>query len=207
MSALTIADYTSLKTAVASWAHRTDLVDVLPVCVMLAEAHISRELRLRKQIVTSSLATVAGTQSVSLPSDWLEIENVSIGTSPEVQLTYVNIEHLDSRFPKGGWSGTPAVYTIEGDQLLFGPVPSSVLAVNLVYYARFASLITASTNWLLQTHPDVYLFAVLIEVFRYTRDDEQVALYTQRLGVSMQHLQRQDDSATHSGSALRVRTI
>lgn len=204
---MALANYTDLQASVAAWLHRTDLTAVIPDFVTMAEARISRDLRLRKQITTSTLTTVAATQGVTLPADWLEFENVSVATSIERQLTYVNIEHLDSRFPSGSSSGTPAVYTIEGDSILFGPVPDAVYTINIIYYARFPSLITDSTNWLMTNHPNIYLFAVLIEAFFYTQDAEQIARYTQRYNEGLEQLQAQDDRATHSGSALRVRTI
>ena len=204
---MALANYVDLQASVAAWLHRTDLTAVIPDFVTMAEARISRDLRLRKQITTSTLTTVPNTQGVTLPTDWLEMENISVATSIERQLTYATIEQLDSRFPSGGAMGTPVIYTIEGDQVLFGPVPDAAYTINIIYYSRLPSLITNSTNWLMTNHPNIYLFATLIEAFFYTQDAEQIARYTQRYNEGLNQLQQQDDRATHSGSALRVRTI
>lgn len=204
---MALSTYTDLQASVASWAHRSDLAALIPDFVTLAEARISRDLRLRKQIVSTVLTCAANVQTVALPADWLENENVSVVASPERQLTYVTIEHLDSRYPSGGFSGLPAVFTIEGDSLLFGPIPDAAYSINMIYYARFPTLLSNATNWLLTNHANIYLFATLIEAFFYTQDPDQVALYTARYNEGIKQLQDQDDRATHSGSALRVKVI
>jgi hypothetical protein len=204
---MALATYTDLQASIANWAHRSDLTAVIPDFVTLAEARISRDLRLRKQIAMTTATTTAGVQAVALPADWLEFENISAQGSPERQLTYVPIEHLDSRFPSGGYSGMPVFYTIEGDSLLLGPIPDTVYTLNIVYYARFPSLLTTATNWLMTNHPNIYLFATLIETMFFSQNTEQLQLFTQRYEAELTQLQNVDDRSTHSGSSLRVKTI
>jgi hypothetical protein len=204
---MALANYTDLIASVASWAHRTDLTAIIPDFVSLAEARISRDLRLRKQITTTSVLTTAYSDSVTLPADWLEFENVSAAGNPEMQLTYVPVEHLDSRYPAGGVTGAPVFYTIEADNLLIGPTPDTVYTLNLIYYARFPALATNSTNWLMSNHPNIYLFACLIEAMFYTQNTEQLNLYNARYQAELNQLQTVDDRSTHSGSALRVKVI
>jgi hypothetical protein len=204
---MALATYTDLLASIAGWMNRTDLTAVIPDFVTLAEARISRDLRLRKQIVTSTLTTASGTRGVSLPTDWLQFENVSVLSSPEAQLTYAPVEHLDTVYPNNGTSGKPSLYTIEGDQILFGPTPDAAYTVSILYYARFAALQTASTNWLLTNHPSVYLYACLLQACLYVRDKSGAADYQGLYNDVMNSLQSQDDSAQHSGSSLRVRRV
>ena len=70
---MALANYTDLLASVASYLHRSDLTANIPDFVVLAEARISRDLRIRKQITTTNLTSVAGTKTLALPSDWLEI--------------------------------------------------------------------------------------------------------------------------------------
>jgi hypothetical protein len=56
-------------------------------------------------------------------------------------------------------------------------------------------------------HPNIYLFACLIEAFLYTQNAEQAAVFSQRYMQGVEQLQQQDDRATHSGSALRVKAV
>jgi hypothetical protein len=202
---MALANYADLLASVANWAHRTDLTAILPDCVALAEARIQRDILLRTQTVTSTLTTTAGVQSVALPADWLEFENVSVATTPEKQLSYVTIEQLDTNYPFGASTGIPSVYTIEGSNILFGQTPDTAYTINIIYYAKFPSLITSSTNWLLTNHPSIYLNAVLVEVMSYIRDNENLSLFNQRYADAIAQLDKQNDRAIHSGSVLRVR--
>lgn len=202
---MALANYTDLLASVAAWMNRTDLTAVIPDFVTIAEARISRDLRLRKQVVSSTLATVASTRGVALPSDWLEFENVSLAITPERQLSYATVEQLDSVYPNNGGNSSPSLYTIEGDQILFGPTPDAVYTVNIYYYGRFSALATASTNWLLTNHPSVYLYACLMQACLYVKDATRAAEYKGLYDEVVSELQLQDDRAQHSGSVLRVR--
>jgi|SRR5882672_2028487 len=199
--------YTGLLASVASWMNRTDLTTTIPDFVSIAESRIARELRLRTQLVTATLTTSTVTRAVSLPPDWLEFENVSIAGAPETACQYVNIEHMDVKYPESGYAGRPFVYTIEGANVLFGPTPDSAYTVNIMYYARFPSLISAGANWLLTNHPNIYLYACLREGAFFTKDGASAAQWDGLFKQEVKTLQDQDDEATHSGSALRVKTI
>ena len=206
VSTASLSTYSLLQAAIANWSHRTDLTSVIPDFVTMAESRISRDLRLRKQIVSTTLTTVANQQSLSIPTDWLEFENLSVATSPSSQLTYVPVEHIDAAF-SSTYTDVPSHFTIEGDNILFAPTPDAAYSINCIYYSRFPSLITAGTNWLLTNHPNIYLFACLIEVCFYTRDVQAGQVYMQRYESELTQLQNVDDRSTHSGSALRVKVV
>jgi hypothetical protein len=203
---MALANYSGLQASIANWTHRSDLTPLIPDFVTMAESRISRDLRLRRQITVGTLNCVAGVATVTIPDDWLEFENLSVEANPSRQLVYVPVEHIDAKYNSED-SGIPAVFTIEGSQILLGPKPDSNYVLDSIYYARFPSIITSSTNWLLTNHPNIYLFACLIEAFLYTQNAEQAAVFTQRYMQGVEQLQQQDDRATHSGSALRVKVI
>jgi len=203
---MALANYVDLQASIAAWTHRTDLTSVIPDFVTMAEAKISRDLRLRKQITSTTLTTTANVQSLALPTDWLEFENVSVASSPSQQLVYVPVEHLDANF-SSTYTDMPSCFTVEGDNILFGPTPDAAYSIACIYYARFPSLITNSTNWLMTNHPNIYLWACLIEASYYTRDIQAGQLYEQRYQNELNQLQNVDDRSTHSGSALRVKVV
>lgn len=203
---MALANYVDLQAAIANWSHRSDLTAVIPDFVTMAEARISRDLRLRKQITSATLTTVANQATLPLPDDWLEFENLSVATSPNAQLTYVPVEHIDANF-SSNYTDVPSCFTIEGDNIIFAPIPDSNYDIAAIYYARFPSLITNSVNWLMTNHPNIYLFACLIEVCFYTRDVAAGNVFTQRYQSELAQLQNVDDRSTHSGSALRVKVV
>ena len=205
---MALATYADLQTSIAAWLKRSDLTSIIPDFITLAEARIARDLRLRRQVVTTSLSTVAGTQSVSLPSDFLEAENISLSsTTPPGALSVVTPEILDRKYPENYVTGQPRVYTVLGDKVLFGPTPDAVYTVSLDYYQRFAALSVTPTNWLLTNHPNIYLFAALAEGAPYLMEDERAPLWESKYQADVQKLQQMDDAALRSGSAMRVRTL
>lgn len=204
---MSLANYTDLVASIASWVNRTDLTSVIPDFVTLAEARISRDLRLRSQVTAATISTVAGTQGASLPTGWLEFENVTVVSSPDVQLSYVNIQHLDTKFPNNSYTGTPVVYSIEGQQILFGPVPDSAYSVSVLYYKRLDPLSTTPTNWLLTNHPGVYLWAALAESAPFLKDDERALVWEMKYKSVMESLQKSDDDGQFSGSVMKVRAV
>lgn len=204
---MALANYADLLSSVATWMNRTDLTAIIPDFVTIAEARISRDLRLRKQIITSTLTTVGNERGVTLPADWLEFENVSLATNPARSLTYATVEHIDSVYPQGSGNGIPSLYTVEGDQLQLARTPDGIYTVSIIYYARFATLQSASTNWLMTNHPTIYLYACLSQGFLYIKDSQRAGEYQAMYQKIASDLQAQDDDAQHSGSSLRVRRI
>lgn len=204
---MALATYTDLQTAVANWLNRTDLTAYIPDFIALAEARIARDLRLRSQVTSTTISTVAGSQAASLPTGWLEFENVSVSSSPDVQLNYVNIQHLDTKFPNNSYTGCPVVYSIEGQQILFGPVPDAVYTVNVLYYKRLDALSVTPTNWLLTNHPSIYLFSTLAESAPFLKDDDRILIWEQKYKADVDKLQIIDTSGQFSGSVLKVRTV
>lgn len=208
---MSLATYSDLLASVASWMNRTDLSSVIPDFVTIAESKIARDLRLRQQITTSTLTTPSdGTRTTALPTDWMEFENVSIaggsGTS-ETPCQYVNVEHMDVKYPIGGNSGRPYVYSIEGPNILFGPVPDAAYTVNIMYYARLPALASNSTNWLMTNHPNIYLYACLREGAFFTKDEKSAMQWDGLYKQETANLQAVDDRSSHSGTVLRVKAV
>ena len=198
--------YTGLKASLTSWLHRNDMTAVIPDLIVLAEERINRELRVKDMIVEASVNTVAGVQEITIPTDWLELENVSI-TTPVQQLTYVNIEHLDSKYPSD-YTGQPIVYTVEGNEIYFGPTPDAVYPIGLWYYGKPTALAsTTGTHTLFNKYPSLYLFGALSEAAPWMRDDVRIPLWEAKFKEQLKTIQKVDDDATHSGSLMRVRRI
>lgn len=206
---MAMSTYATLKTSIAAWLKRSDLTDMMGDFVALTESRIARDLRIRKQVVNTSIPTVAGTQTITLPSDFLEIENIGISnSSPPRTLHVVTPELMDERYPAAYFTGVPAVYALLGDTIQLGPTPDAVYAVSLDYYQRFAGLAAdADTNWLLTNYPAIYLFGALAEAAVYTLDDDRLKLFEARYEAEVQSLQSKDDEALRSGSVMRVRQL
>lgn len=196
------ATYADLASLVAKWTHRSDLGDMLPGFLRLAEARIAKDLRLACQLTTATLTQAAGMRGVALPDDWLELKSLSMASTPGRPLECVTPEQLE-RHAAGP---VPHSYAIDGFVLLTGPAPAAAYSLNARYFARLPSLLLSDNNWLTLNHPGIYLWSVLIEAMLFTQNTEQMAAYTQRYLAEVAQLQASERQSTHSGSALRIRT-
>ena len=205
---MALANYTDLLASVAGWANRTDLTAIIPDFVALAEARIARDLRLRRQVTNAAISTVAATQSIALPTGFLEIENIGLSSaSPQAVLSVVTPEILDRMYPPTFNAGQPVVYALLGDTILLGPTPDAVYTVSVDYYKRWDALTVTDTNWLLTNYPMVYLAGAMTEASLYLQDTDKVALWDARYRAEVSTLQDTDDAALRSGSVMRVRVL
>src|SRR5258708_28646299 len=79
-------------------------------------------------------------------------------------------------------------FTIETGNLNVRPKDDSA-QVQLEYYAKIPSLSNSTpTNWLLTSHPDLYLFGSLVETNMYAVDTERAGLWKARRDEIMQEL-------------------
>ena len=201
---MAISNYTELQTAVANWLDRDDLTDRIPEFISLAEARFNRVLRLRSMETKQTASTVAGQRNLALPTNYIQMRNFQVNSSPLTTLSYVTPEIYD-RVWGGSTSGTPKFYTILANEVSLGPIPATVMTVEMLFYKKFDSLSSSTaTNWLITNAPDIYLYGSMLEAEPFIMNDERVPLWAQALQQGVSDLQEQDNKDRHSGSALRV---
>ena len=201
---MAISNYTELKTAVANWLDRDDLTARIPEFIALAEARFNRVLRLRSMEAKYTANTVAAQRNLALPTSYIQMRNFQVNTSPLTTLSYVTPEIYD-RLWGGSTSGTPKFYTILANEVSFGPIPGSVMEVEMLFYKKFDNLSgVTTTNSLLTDSPDLYLYGAMMEAEPFIMNDERVPLWAAALDRAVSDMQEQDNKDRHSGSALRV---
>ena len=200
---MAISTYAELQTAVQNWLHRGDLASIVPDFIMLAEARINGDLDARLQDSTTTIATVAGTETITIPSDLINIRHLSVETDPVTTLKYNAPDQFEVAYPYGA-SGVPLVYTVIGSSIYLAPIPDAAYSLDLIYKARVPSLSNSNTtNWLLTTYPHVYLYATLLESTPYIKDDSRLQVWLEAYKEAIQSVNSQD---WYSGSTMIVRT-
>lgn len=200
---MALSTYAELLTSIANWLNRDDLTSVIPDFVVLGEARINRDLRVRAMEETEEIFTVDGTATVALPTKFIAAKRLYISGSPNKILTYMTPEQMLARFP-GSDTGEPRYYTIEEANFRFGPTPGSVYTIPVLYYKRLTAL-SSALNSVFTNNPDVYLQAALIEAWRYLKDEKRMAdaLELYRQAVHATH--DTDQRGSYSGSTLQIR--
>lgn len=173
-----ITSYTTLLTALEEWNNRSDLAAQYPGFIGLAEAHFNRTLRSSEMESTVSQATTE--DAVALPTDFLEAREVYIDDDPDTVLIAMDPAGLRSRYGRAS-TGNPTAYTFSAGNLVIAPSPGSSVTVFLNYYAKLEGLSSENeTNWLIASHPDLYLRAIKFYSFEYLKDydsaDREIAI-------------------------------
>lgn len=156
---MAISTYDELKAAVTNWMARGDVAGDAGDFVMLAEAHLNRELKPIEQDAT--LAGTASSRSIDISSlscvSPIALFLAETGRD-EVELT----RKQDGTFPYIETSGRPSIWAIDGSNIDFNRKLDAAYPFRFRYRQRFALSDSAPTNWLLTNHPDVYLAATLV---------------------------------------------
>jgi hypothetical protein len=201
-----LATYTDLQASIAGWLmDRTDLTARIPDFIALAEADMNRTLRTAAQETVTTLSTVAGTETVALPAGYLEGRSLTILTNPRRRLTFQSIGDLLDNFASG--SGVPQAYAISGATIYLGPTPDAVYSIRLVYYAQVPALAAGNpSNWVLASHPDLYLYGALMHAAPYLYEDQRVATWAGAYQAVLDRLSAADEAARWSGGPLTMRS-
>lgn len=185
---MALTTYAELKTAIGDWLNRSDLTSTIPDFVTLAEAELKKDVRVRRLENNTAFSVDAATES--LPSDFVSLESIyHNGGTYYGPLSVVTPEQLAVQVDVAGSSGVPRFAAVVEDQILFAPAPDGTYSLRLVYWQGIAALSDANTsNWLLASHPDVYLYASLVQSAPYLKDDARVMVWEQRLEKSLEAL-------------------
>jgi hypothetical protein len=200
-----ITNYSDLQSTIADYLARTDLTSQIPLFIQLAENRLRRDLRIRPMLKVVTTATTASDPTVALPSDFLEMRDLHIESSPIQTLVYQNPSNF-YRNTKASTadSGAPKFYTVMGSEFQFAPIPDSAYTLKMVYYAAPTYLSTSnSSNVFLANSPDLLLYASLGEAEPYLMHDERIATWAQLYDRGLNSL-TVSDSAGENPSAPMV---
>lgn len=171
---MALANYSDLQTSIGNWLKDTTLSSVIPDFVVLAEARFNREIRVPEMEAVGTIT--ADAESEDLPTDFLELRSIWIDGDPDNVLAYMP-PHQFKSINATNETGSPRAYTIIGSKLYLAPVPASSYTLKFTYYQKIPALATASTNWLLTSHPDIYLAGSLAAGEAFGWNDERIGLW------------------------------
>jgi len=192
-----LANYTDLKASVADFLNRSDLTSVIPDFVTMAEADFNRTLRVREMSVRTQAPIDA--QYVKLPDDFLGMRNIDLMTDPVTPMTYKNLQNLDIH-RAGDMTGKPIYYSIVQNNIEFAPSPDGDYTIEIVYYQKVPPLADNSTSWLLDAHPDAYLYGTLQHSAPYLQSDERIGIWAGKYMQIIEQIITSDEKAKFSGS-------
>jgi len=202
---MAITNYTELQSTIADFLNRDDLTAVIPTFISLAEAEFNRRLRHWRMERRSN--AVCDTQYSALPSDFLEPIRLQIKDTAPTELSLISMsEMLDRRDLQNDTAGRPKYYAIVDGTIEVYPTPDAEYTLEMVYYSRIDALSVSNTsNWLLNYHPDAYLYGSLAHSAPYLSEDARIQIWAGLLQSAIDGIMREDEKAKYGGSGHRIK--
>lgn len=191
---MSLSSYSALKTSIATWLRRSDLTDAIPDFITMAEADMNRRLRCRRMLSRGTLSITS--QLVSAPTDFIEPRSLRLtDQTPAPVVRWVSEQQMDDLL--GGQeqtSGVPQHYTLEGASFRFSPDPGvGPYTGSLSYYAAIPALADSNTsNWVLASHPDAYLYGGLTHSAPYLKTDDRLPMWEAKFGQILSNINGSD---------------
>lgn len=176
---MALSNYDELVKEIIDWSHRNDLGTKIADFIILAEhamySNDAEPLKVRS-MTTISTALTDG-QYIALPDDFESARSVRLVTSDNGgELKFQSPEQMQKQVS----TGRPKFFTIVGNEIQFDRVPDSEYTVEIQYYRKATSIsVTNQTNEILTSHPAIYLYGALAQIFSYSQDDQQASKYGQ----------------------------
>jgi hypothetical protein len=204
---MALATYTDLKASVATFSGRQDLTTPIPDFIAIAHARINRVLRSHPRMQKRNDAFSVTGEYVAVPTDFRELRSMYIQSSPrqEIAMQYDNWVASETSVP------IPRYVTIVGsttpgvEYFRFGPPPSGTLTVTIEYVAYLTAMSAGSDhNWVLDEHPEVYLYGSLVSLAAYMKDPEAAQGYQALYDAAIHELITAGRRTRASGPPIRT---
>ena len=205
---MALNNYANLKTAIANFLARDDLTSEIDDFIDLTEADFNRRLRVRSMETVDSSFTV-DTETEALPTGFLQARSfILTSATPDQTLELTTVFHQANTagFER---SGVPRMYSIEGSNFRFSPIPDSTYTARLTFYKAFDSInSTTTTNHILTNHPDVYLYGSLYFASTFIRgmDQATVIQFKTQYEAALKQVEDADEKDKYNGSPLIQRS-
>lgn len=182
-----INDYAELITEAA---HRTGVTDVASRAKMyvgMAEKALSKRLRVADTEAETTLTTNS-LGRVGLPDDYIAARAV-----------FVNKDELPRKSFSQIRQERACGYAIQGSVLHSSERETDH---DLAYYAAIPSLEANDTNWLLDAEPELYLQAVVFQIYTAVNDLEKAQTTAGYLDILIEDFLRSDRVARYAGAKI-----
>lgn len=195
--------YDDLVQAVQDWLKDPSLADAAPTFISLAEAHFRRVILHCDREYTDTWTAAA---SIALPTDFLQVRAAYLDTDPKQVLSQMSPDNLRT-FWSSAQASRPKNFAISAGAMQLGPAPDDAYNLVVTYLRTLTPLSSSnSSNWLLEKHPDIYLFGALVHAEFYGWNDERLSLIKSALDEMIGDLNAQGVRQRYGGP-IRMRSM
>lgn len=200
---MTITSYDTLVTELEAFLIRTDLTARIPTFIQLFEGRMNRLLRTPEMEETAT--TSSSSNTIALPTDFLQARSLYIDSDPDLVLEAMSFPALRETYASAITS-IPAAYAIRGQTIIIGPDPDQSYTYTLSYYQKIPALTDSNqTNWLIEAHPDAYLWGTLTMAEAYLQNDERFPVWKDAWDTCLAEIQEHANAQRLPATPLALR--
>lgn len=214
---MALQTYTELKAAAASYSKRSSLTDIADR-ITLAEQRIAYgsgdendqyftdPVRVPAMESSNTISILSGATSAVLPTGFLEFRGPPyISGAPTQTLAYA-APSVVRRNGDTSSSTKPTEYSIIGNTIIVAPATDAAYSIEADYYRLVALSDGVLTNDLIASYPAIYLYATLLEVAIFLKNDNDSRKYFDLFKASVHGANRQAKLARTSGGPLVIKS-
>lgn len=199
-----ITNFATLQSAFEDYLARPDLSEFLPNFIHVTEKWLNRKLRTREMMASAGLIAQVG--GYSLPTDYIEWVAAQ-WVDPAAPQRVLSLRYVEPDSPEFRHryrpNGSPQYFTVLDGQLQTRSMKAGNLTLS--YYRQIPPLTSASpTNWLLDQAPEIYLYGVIAEAYRFQKDVDRNAEWSDAMQKHLADLMGQGDSQKTGRRAARA---
>lgn len=167
---MTIASYSDLVDAVVDRMNDASLESMAPQFIQLAESSFNRRLH---SVDQEGTATIPADATIPMPTDYKGA--MSLRIDDYAPLAQLSADDFQTKWAQAN-AARPENYAIFGGQIHLGPAPDTSYTLTMAYVRTLTPLSEAApTNWLLEQHPDLYLYGALVQAELRGWNDERAS--------------------------------
>lgn len=197
---MALSSFNDLVDSVIKWSHRKDILDLIPDFITLAEYEMfnnaETQLRIRE---TETISTAsADARYLALPPNFEKARSVLLETSNG----FCNIKfQAPEQLVRQVSTGQPRFFTVVGTELEFDRAPDSAYTIQIQYYKKPDAITELNqTNIIITDYPNIYLFAVLHQVYLWSQDLEEASIYAGKMQDAIKGANKADKKARYGST-------
>jgi len=176
--------YATLIQALQDYIEDDDdtLVSNLPIIVQQAEDRILKTLQLPIFRKTLSDTLTASSEYYTFPTDMLSSYSLAVNNSGYEFLIFKEESFLREAYPLSSVEDAPRYYSnFDGEKFILAPTPDQNYTIELNYFYKPESIVTASTSWLGTNAESCLLYGCLLEAYTFLLGDaDMMQVYSTR---------------------------
>jgi len=134
---------------------------------------------------------------VPLPSRYKGMRRIFLDTNPVGILQHMQPGELWET-NTGVVNRRPRYFTVEGECIVFRPVPDTTYHAKVLYWRRFATLSGDSdTNWIIDNAGGLLLYRSLVEASPFLKDDARTLTWASLYDDAVENVMKSDKADRH----------